>query len=225
MKYLAKTFFFRYYARKTDAEQVLILFSLFCLSLILFRVIYTGSPLFLFLVWNLFLAFIPFLLSRWAEKNIPSKGGWKFGAVLLVWLLFLPNAFYIITDLFHLDMNETVPLWYDLVLLLSFAWTGLLFGVVSVRQMEKCFEQLFNKRFDFFFLLPIMFLNGLGVYIGRYLRFNTWDVVTNPFQLAADMVYLFIHPLRNRFDWSMIILYTILLTLIYLTFKKMSKVL
>jgi uncharacterized membrane protein len=225
MKYLEKTFLFRYYARRTDAGQVLILFSLFSLSLILFRVIYTGSPLFLFLVWNLFLALIPFLLSGWGEKNIAGKRGWKFGALLIVWLLFLPNAFYIITDLFHLDMNETVPLWYDLVLLLSFAWNGLLFGVVSVRQMEKLLEQQFNKRFGLLFLLPIMFLNGLGVYIGRYLRFNSWEILTNPFRLAADMVYLFIHPLRNRFDWSMIICYTVLLTLIYLTFKKLSKVL
>jgi uncharacterized membrane protein len=122
-------------------------------------------------------------------------------------------------------MNETVPLWYDLALLLSFAWSGLLFGLVSVRQMEKLFESNFNRKLELFFIVPVMALNGLGVYVGRYLRFNSWDVITNPFQLIDDIIYLFIHPIRNRFDWSMIICYTVFLTLIYYTIKKLSKVL
>ena len=122
-------------------------------------------------------------------------------------------------------MNENVPLWYDLALLLSFAWSGLLFGIVSVRQMEKLFERNFNRKLDVLFVLPVMALNGFGIYIGRYLRFNSWDVLTNPFQLINDIVYLFIHPLHNRFDWSMIVCYTVLLSMIYYAIKKMSKVL
>jgi uncharacterized membrane protein len=122
-------------------------------------------------------------------------------------------------------MNETVPLWYDLALLLSFAWSGILFGILSVRQMEKLFEKHFSKKFDLLFILPVMALNGFGIYIGRYLRFNSWDVITNPLQLIQDIIYLFIHPLRNRFDWSMIVCYTLLLTLIYYTMKKLSKAL
>jgi uncharacterized membrane protein len=190
----------------------------------LFRILYTGHLLFVFLVWNLFLAFVPYAVSkRLAEVQAISKG--KFFLCVFVWLLFVPNAFYIITDLFHLDMNEDVPLWYDLALLLSFAWTGLLFGILSIRQMEKLLEKSFAKKLGLFFLLPVMALNGFGVYIGRYLRFNSWDVVTNPFQLISDLIFLFVHPIRNRFDWSMIICYTVLLTLIYFTIKKLSKVL
>jgi uncharacterized membrane protein len=141
----------------------------------------------------------------------------------LAWLLFIPNSFYILTDLFHLDMNEGVPLWYDLALLLSFAWTGLLFGILSVRQMEKLFEKVFRRKLDLLFILPVMALNGFGVFVGRYLRFNSWDVITSPLQLIKDIVYVFIHPIRNRFDWSMIVCYTMLLTLIYYTIKKLSK--
>lgn len=142
-----------------------------------------------------------------------------------VWLLFIPNSFYIITDLFHLDMNADVPLWYDLALLLSFAWSGLLFGILSVREMEKLFESSFNKKFDLLFIISVMALNGFGIYIGRYLRFNSWDIITNPFHLISDIFYLFIHPIRNHFDWSMIVCYTILLTLIYYTMKKLSRAL
>lgn len=224
MKYLQRNFLFRFYFSRNDAEQILILCSLFSMGLMIFRIIYTGHLLFAFLAWNLFLAFVPYFISGKMSKA-PTGSKWKFILCSLIWLLFVPNAFYIITDLFHLDMNEDVPLWYDLVLLLSFAWTGLLFGIVSLRQMEKLFENNFNKKFDWLFLLPVMALNAFGVYVGRYLRFNSWDVITDPFQLIQDIVYLFIHPIRNRFDWSMIVCYTILLMLIYHTIKKLSKVL
>lgn len=225
MKHLEKNIFLRSYFAKTDAEQVLILCSLFSLGLMIVRIIYTGSLLFSFLIWNLFLAAVPFLLSQWLVTWLQNQSRWKFFLWVFVWLIFVPNAYYIITDLFHLNMNEEVPLWYDLILLLSFAWNGLLFGILSVRHMEKLFEQYFNKKFDLLFILPVMFLNGFGVYVGRYLRFNSWDVITNPIQLAGDIFYLFIHPIRNRFDWSMIICYTLLMMIMYLTIKKLSKVL
>ena len=157
------------------------------------------------------------------EALIKAKNKWKALVAAIVWLLFVPNSFYIITDLFHLDMNQVVPLWFDLALLLSFAWNGLLFGIVSVRQMEKAFETYFNKKFDLLFILPVMFLNGLGVYVGRYLRFNSWDVITNPLQLISDIVDLFIHHIHNRLDWSMIVCYTLLLTVMYVTIKKLAK--
>jgi len=224
MKYLQRSFLFRFYFNRNDVEQRLILCSAFSIGLMIFRIIYTGHLLFAFLSWNLFLAFVPYAVSK-KISDTSKKNKWQFSIGAFVWLLFIPNAFYIITDLFHLDMNEDVPLWYDLALLLSFAWNGILFGILSVRQMEKLFEKNFNKRFDLLFLLPVMALNGLGVYIGRYLRFNSWDVLTNPLQLINDIVYLFIHPIRNRFDWSMVICYTILLTLIYYTIKRLSKAL
>ena len=97
-------------------------------------------------------------------------------------------------------------------------------GLISVRQVERIFEKYFNPKFDLLFIVPVMLLNGLGIYVGRYLRFNSWDVITNPFQLAEDIIYLFIHPLRNRLDWSMIICYSLLMTLIYMAVKNMSKV-
>ena len=223
MKRLERNYLFRLYSGRTDSEQVLILSSLFSMALICFRMLYTGDHLFLFLVWNLFLAFIPWYLSSWMNRKMRDNNVTTFLACVFVWLLFIPNSFYILTDLFHLDMNVNVPLWYDLALLLGFAWNGLLFGILSVRQMERLFEHYFNKKFELLFIFPVMLLNGFGVYIGRYLRFNSWDVLTNPFQLMQDIVYMFIHPIRNRFDWSMIICYSVFLMLIYSGIKRLSK--
>jgi uncharacterized membrane protein len=67
-----------------------------------------------------------------------------------------------------------------------------------------------------------MALVAFGIYIGRFLRYNTWDVFTNPFSLAADILYLLVHPLRSRNAWAMIGCYSLLIALIYISFKKLS---
>jgi uncharacterized membrane protein len=216
----------RIYFNKSEIEQLLMLSALFSVGLTTARIIYTGQWLFAWLSWNLFLAFMPYAITRfgvrnpsWIEKNL------KFGALFLCWLLFIPNAFYIITDLFHLEVRAEIPLWFDLALILSFAWTGLLLGILSVRQMEKMVAIKFPQLKEGKFLYPIMLLNAFGIYIGRYLRYNTWDVVTNPFQLTKDIVYMVIRPVHYRFDWSMVFCYAVLMTLMYVAMKKMSKVL
>jgi uncharacterized membrane protein len=204
-------------------EKALMLSSVFSICLAFARVIYTGQLMFLSLIWNLFLAFIPYALTRLLMQR-PGwvKNKWKFGAAGFVWLLFIPNSFYIITDLFHLEERAVIPLWFDLALIFSFAWNGLLMGILSVRQMEKFWQSKWKQN-EILFIYPIMLLNAFGIYIGRYLRYNSWDVVSNPFGLSEDIVYLLIHPIRNRFDWSMIICFSIFMTLIYLTIKKLSK--
>jgi uncharacterized membrane protein len=89
--------------------------------------------------------------------------------------------------------------------------------------MEQIIMAKYRLRDESLFLLPVMFLNALGIFIGRYLRYNSWDVITNPFALAQDIGYMLIHPLRNRLDWSMVVCFTLLLLFIYASLKKISK--
>jgi uncharacterized membrane protein len=225
MKFLEKNFMFRFYASMSDAGQVLMMSSLLSLALMVARIIYAGEIMFVFLVWNLFLAYLPFALSAWMQDQMKNKSRLVFFAFVFLWLIFIPNTFYIITDLIHLDLDSSMPIWYDLVLILSFAWNGVLFGIVSVRQMEKIFETVFRKKFGLIFIVPVMILNAFGVYVGRHLRFNSWDVITNPFQLIEDVIELFLHPIQNKVDWSIIVCYSLLLSLFYVTVKKMGSVL
>ena len=211
-------------AKTATTERMLLLSSLFSVALTCFRVVYTGEILFVFLVWNLFLAWIPYAVSgymirhlQWLETNI------RFFFGFMVWLLFLPNTFYIITDLFHLEPRAGIPYWYDLALIFSFAWNGLLLGILSMRDMEKMVAVKLNIRHEILFVLPIMFLNAIGIYVGRFLRYNSWDVITNPLGLVQDMLYLMLHPFRNRFDWSMIICYALFMSMVYLTLKRMAE--
>ena len=192
--------------------SVLSIFS-FCLSI--FRVIYTGSPEFLFLNWNLFLAFVPWLISSVIIlKNLQNK---KLLLIVMIfsWLLFFPNSPYILTDLFHLGMSSKAPLWYDLILILSFAWTGLLFGFLSLMDIEKVLENYVGKGKTIFFTIAFLFISGFGIYIGRYLRWNTWDIVLSPFALSSDILSKIIHPVYYSRAWGLTLFIGLLLNLIY----------
>ena len=202
---------------------MLTLSALFSCLLVVARVIRTGQLTFAFMPWNLFLAYVPYLISGQLTKPIPNR--LLRIAILLIWLLFIPNSFYILTDLFHLADNHRsaiVPEWFDLVLILSFAWNGLLLGVLSIRQIEKLLAPQASSLGHWVFLVPVMLLNSLGVYIGRYLRYNSWDIVTNPVDLFGDIIRIVAHPLRYRDAWDMIVCYSVLLTLMYSLLTKIT---
>jgi uncharacterized membrane protein len=193
---------------------------LFSCLLVAARVYHTGKLTFFFMPWNLFLAWVPYQISSGltqTNSRIVRIAG------LFAWLLFIPNSFYILTDLYHLADNHRnirVPEWFDLILILSFAWNGLLLGILSTRQVEKLLAPNASFLGRWVFLYPIMWLNALGVFIGRYLRYNSWDIFTNPLDLLRDIITLIAHPLRHHDAWSMIFCYSILLTLIYILFTK-----
>jgi uncharacterized membrane protein len=192
--------------------------------MLLFRVFYTGEGLFLFLAWNLFLAFLPWYLSIRIMSEPKFVGSrLSFSLVFLCWLLLIPNSFYMITDLFHLHSRDNIPKWFDLAMILSFAWTGMLMGILSVMRVQKIVSVFFNLKNQWLFIIPLMYLNALGIFIGRYLRFNSWDALTNPADLASEVSVMFTDPLANRFEWSMIICFTALLSLFYVSFASFLK--
>jgi len=229
-------------------DRVLILSSLFSCLLVAARIFHTGSFAFAFMPWNLFLAWVPYRISSGLtrmDSRIAREGGISVGGLravglgtglgvaglgaglrvagLIVWLLFIPNSFYILTDLYHLadgHRNSRVPEWFDLILIVSFAWNGLLLGVLSTRQVEKLLAPDASYLGRWVFLYPVMWLNALGVYIGRYLRYNSWDIVTNPVDLLGDIVRMIVHPLRYHDAWGMIFCYSILLTIMYSLLNK-----
>jgi len=194
--------------------------SIACFSFSIFRFIYSDTKLFLFLNWNLFLAFIPWLFTS-ILVIYPGihKNKLVIAILLLSWLLFFPNAPYILTDLFHLRLESTMPIWFDLVLILSFAWTGLLFGFMSLWDIEFILGSKVNKK-----LLPVLssillFLGSFGIYLGRYLRWNSWDILQEPFKLFYDIGDNLINPFRHPRTWGMTIFMFLFLSMIYWSFR------
>jgi len=205
-------------------QQWLIISCGFSCLLLSARVMVTGYTTYLFLVWNLFLAFVPYAITQWLwTHSWVAKNKWKLAALLLGWLLFIPNSFYILTDLFHLDEFDSAPKWFDLLLIFSFAWNGLLLGIISVRKTEMILEIVTGRRFSLLIVFVVMWLNAFGIYIGRYLRFNSWDIVMQPFSLFREMFEVIFHPLRNKMEWGMIAVYAVFMTVLYITMKKLSE--
>jgi uncharacterized membrane protein len=198
---------------------LLLLLSLFSFSLTAFRIFYTGSLEFISLNWNLFLAFIPWLLSSIIILGKLQNNKILLILLLMTWILFFPNSPYILTDLFHLGINAYAPIWFDLVLILSFALTGLLFGFISLMDIEKILSEYFSKGKVIFLTIVFLFLGGFGVYIGRYLRWNSWDVISSPVSLFSDILHRFSNPIAHPKTWALTILLGILLNLLYFSFR------
>ncbi len=200
---------------------VSILFSCFLLGC---RIYSTGELHYTFLVWNLFLALIPYAITQFLYAH-PTWviHRFRFVVLLFIWLLFIPNSFYIITDLFHLDRFGGAPQWFDLLLIFSFAWNGIVLGILSLRQIEWLLLLRYRKSFSLLFITLVMALNALGIYIGRYLRYNSWDIIVQPGTLLGDIIYLLRHPLQNKMEWGMIGTYTLFMTLFYITLQKVAE--
>jgi uncharacterized membrane protein len=183
---------------KSELDRVLGYSILFSIALVVIRIGYSHDTTFIFMPWNLFLAYLPYQLLRICKPIIDRSGSrTAFSVLFCVWILFIPNAFYMITDLFHLYQREKVPLWFDLVLLMSYAWNGLILGFLSIRQMEKMLGTLYRRIPEGLFVGAMMFLNAFGVYLGRYLRFNSWDIVSDPFKLFVEIGAMLANPITN----------------------------
>ena len=198
-------------------RQSIVLSITLCLALITARVFYTGSILYLFLVWNLILAGIPYLLSEKLKAN--TRLSWGSLLLLFITILFLPNAPYITTDLFHLRGNFGDSIWYDMLLILSFAWSGLLLFFHSLYNIDQYIRQWLPGRKSAVVHVVIILLCAYGIYIGRYLRFNSWDVVSNPVSLISEIIDHFLNPFSHPRTWGMTFLYGIFLNLSYFSFR------
>lgn len=207
-----------------DLRRILLASVAFSIGLVGARIIKSHSYIYSSFIWNLFLAYVPFLISSLTNRVAPyPRRPIQFYALLAVWILFFPNSPYIITDLFHLDQKPFVPLWYDLLLIYSFAWNGLIVGYLSLMQMEFQVRRRLGTRWSRLFVLVVLCLASYGVFLGRFLRWNSWDMVTSPFKLLVSCGQLVAHPWQHPGVWGMTLLMSILMGLIYLTLKKIPE--
>lgn len=192
--------------------------------LITFRVLLTKQLLFVFLLWNLFLALIPFGLSSMLGLAAVRLRARVLLPVGVVWLLFFPNAPYILTDLFHLEPRAGVPYWYDLALILSCAWNGLMLAYASLSDMQALVARRLGVAAGWSFAGGALLLSAFGIYLGRYLRFNSWDVLTNPLSLFYDILQRLINPIDYPRTWGVTLLFGAFLILGYATVRLLGRV-
>ena len=169
--------------RRTLALASLLVASALCVALLEIRVHETGSSYYRFLIWNLTLAWVPFVIAVAAYARARRRIDALVWVLLVPWLLFFPNAPYLLTDFIHLDEGPA-PLWYDALMLSAFAWTGLMLGFGSLYLVQMILRQAFGARVAWAGVLGALGLASVGVYIGRFIRFNSWDALLHPLAVA-----------------------------------------
>ena len=159
--------------------------SCVCVALVLARIILAGSIVYGFLAWNLLLAWLPLMFALLFRERFINGGrpGWRTLGLGAAWLLFFPNAPYIFTDLIHLTTKFAGHFWADMMLILLCALTGLMVGFVSLYLMQSLVTASFGRAAGWLFIAGVAGLSGVGVFIGRFLRLNSWDPLLRPVKL------------------------------------------
>lgn len=179
---------FSLYVFNKKQNNFLIFSSILAVALLLIRVKITHSFYLLFLIWNLILAVIPYLLSHFIKIDLSlKKYNFKNLLVITSWLLFLPNTFYLITDFVHLNHHNLLQFCFDFILLLSFTIAGFYFGILSIFTIQQQIQFFYSAKTSYFFTISISYLCAFGIYIGRFLRFNSWDVIGYPIFLIESI--------------------------------------
>ncbi len=172
--------------------HLLALMSFFCIALVLFRFVLTGNLRFFYFIWNLFLAWIPFWISMGlfrAYRNRPGPS-FPFWIWLLPWLFFYPNAPYLLTDMIHITENglqyREISIWFDIFLVLFFSFAGLLLGFMSMLDIFKLIQKWYGLSGARWFYLSSTFLCAIGLFVGRFLRWNSWDLFIRPMDVISN---------------------------------------
>lgn len=189
---------------------------LWCGALLAVRVVHSHSLTYAFLAWNLFLAVIPAVA---AALFVRAQSAFARIASFIVWLAFLPNAPYIATDFVHLRVRPGVPLWFDVALLLSCAATGILLAFTSVADVQNVVAARYGRGIAWTFALGVLVLCGFGIYLGRFLRWNSWDLATEPFAKMNYLAGSALHPMSHPRTIGVTIIYGITLALGYAAFR------
>jgi uncharacterized membrane protein len=190
--------------------------SLFCVALVVLRYVESGSTTFGGLIWNLALAWIPFVLAvciydRWRRGRARSS----LFVLAVLWLLFFPNAPYIVTDFVHLERTSGVPYWYDAVTVSALAWTGVLLGFASLFLMQTVVRQWRGNVAGWLFAASALALGSVGIYLGRFLRLNSWDALEHPTVLPRILHAVARDPFAYQEAIGVTVLFTLALGLAY----------
>jgi uncharacterized membrane protein len=175
-----------------------------CILLFGLRVAISGKTFYSYLVWNLALAIIPYAIAAIGVHVLARRGAGPArslaaGVIALAWLVFYPNAPYIFTDFIHV-INKTYLrttasdwlspgdlLWFDLLMNAAFAFIGHFIGLVSMWLIQRGFAAVWGARAARVLVGGAILLSGFGIYLGRFSRLNSWDLVLDPRKVVGEL--------------------------------------
>lgn len=196
---------------------VLAISSLTSVALFLIGAANYDTGIFGFLNWNLFLAWLPLLLVIGLKKFLKTNPwlSWQAIGLTALWLAFLPNTFYIISDLIHVNsLNSSNSLFYA-VMIFSFSFNGLILGFISIYLIHRELIKRLPKNYAHLVVAIVILLCSFAIYLGRYLRWSTWDVVVNPAGVIFDVSDRFINPVAHGRTFEVTALFFVLIGSMY----------
>ena len=158
------------------------------LALLLGRIAYSDQNTYGFLAWNLVLAVIPLVLALLLDRLLQRRLRAVSAAGVALWILFLPNAPYMVTDFIHLSSDPLVPLWFDVLLFSTYAWTGLLLGFVSIHIVMEHARRRLGGRTAWLLTVVLLAACSLAIYLGRFEVLNSWDLLVRP-QVVLSTIF------------------------------------
>lgn len=191
--------------------------SLVSVLLLAVRMIVAGNTRFLFMIWNLFLAWLPVVFALGFRLNLTKHRlqSWQNLGLLVLWLGFLPNSFYLMSDLIHLQSSGESAILYDIAMMMSFIINGLILGYISVYIVHMQLLKQWSNRMILGFLGFVFLACGFAIYLGRYLRWNTWDILLNPFGILFDLSERIINPFIHFQTYVVTLIFFVLLSTTY----------
>jgi uncharacterized membrane protein len=208
--------------RRLAVLASLLLLSALAVALVIVRVAYTMHPHYGGMIWNLFLAWVPFGIAL-AVYDAYRRGvsRWLVAGGGLLWLVFFPNAPYIVTDFKHLRAwDDGMPILYDAVMLSAFAWAALALGFTSLYLMQSVGRRALGFVNSWLLVVSVLAISSFGIYLGRFERWNSWDVFVRPRLVFGELL----DPLLEKRAVAVTVLFTAFLTVTYLVFYTLMRV-
>lgn len=208
---------FRSPSPRRQFAWALVLSSLVSICFFIYAALRNHSLEFDYLIWNLFLAWLPLLFAGWLVAVLRTKlwSSWQALAITLLWLLFLPNSFYMISDFIHLLDVQRVDVLYDALMFTSFIFTGVILGFSSLVLIHIQLKKRIGRVQADTIVAATLVICSFAIYLGRDLRWNSWDVLTNPAGLLFDISDRFLHPAAYPTMFVTVISFSVLLLTMY----------
>lgn len=196
------------------------LLSLLCLGLFIFRVVSARSWHYVFIPENLTLAWISLVTAWWLRLRLKTTAwkSWSNGLLTFIWLIFLPNSWYVLTDLVHLYPSGEINQLYDIALIGTLVLCGFFLGFTSLYLIHKEMAKRLPAKKAVILVEIIILLSSFGIYLGRILRWSSWDVVTNPGGIILNITDRILDPFDHVSSFTVTALFFITLSVMYLAF-------
>ena len=169
-----------------------------------------------YLFWNLFLAWIPFGLSLIIYISAAKQWSILVSILLAIWLLFLPNTFYMLTGYIHVTEVARVDPVFDSVMFGVIIPIGFALGIASLLLVHTTLLRFVSVVKSHVMIGIIIAASSFAIYLGRVLRFNSWDIIANPIGLLSDIINIVFQPYQNGMAYSTTFTFFIVITAIYM---------